>query len=145
MRRIYQSLNEAEKTDMEIDRTGIILYTIEYKQCVKFYENTLELTKMFETENLTCFEFGKSYLMVELDNKYDGTKTELERIKTCLRMNVPNVKKMADKLIAKNVKVDYQEHSWGIIAKFLDPDGNLCEFKDSGKFEKQIADFKLTK
>lgn len=125
---------------MEFDRTGIILYTIEYKKCVDFYENILGLSKMFKTENLTCFEFGNSYLMVELDDEYNGTQTETKRIKTCLRMNVPNVKKFADKLTEKNVKVDYQEHSWGTVAKFFDPDGNLCAFKDSEKFEKQIVD-----
>ena len=125
---------------MEFDRTGIILYTIEYKKCVEFYETTLELKKMFATESLTCFEFGNSYLMVELDDEFDGVQTESQRTKTCLRMNVPNVKKVADKLAEKNVTVDYQEHSWGTVAKFFDPDGNLCAFKDSGKFEKQIAD-----
>lgn len=127
---------------MKFDRTGIILYTIEYKKCVEFYEKLLGLTKMFETQNLTCFEFGNSYLMVELDDEYNGTQSESERIKTCLRMNVPNVKKLADKLSKKNVKVDYQEHSWGTVAKFFDPDGNLCAFKDSDNFEKQISDFK---
>ena len=130
---------------MEFDRTGIILYTIKYKKCVEFYENMLGLYKMFENENLTCFEFGQSYLMVELDDEYNGQKTEIERTKTCLRMNVPNVKILAEKLTKKNIKVDYQEHSWGTIAKFLDPDGNLCAFKDSGKFEEQIGDFKGTK
>ena len=129
---------------MEFDRTGIILYTIEYKKCVEFYENMLGLNKMFESENLTCFEFGQSYLMVELDDEYNGQKTEIERTKTCLRMNVPNVKILAEKLINKNIKVDYQEHSWGTIAKFFDPDGNLCAFKDSGKFEEQIDDFNGT-
>ena len=124
---------------MEFDRTGIILYTLEYNRCIDFYKNTLELTKIFETENLTCFEFGESYLMVEFDDENKGS----ERIKTCLRMNVRNVKQLAEKLKAKNVKVDYQEHSWGTVAKFYDPDGNLCAFKDSEKFEKQIADFKL--
>ena len=127
---------------MKFDRTGIILYTIEYKKCVEFYENTLGLKRMFKSENLTCFEFGNSYLMVELDDEYAGIQIESERIKTCLRMNVQNVKIFADKLIAKNIKVDYQEHSWGTIAKFFDPDGNLCAFKDSEKFEKQITDFK---
>lgn len=126
------------KKNMKFDRTGIILYTIKYKKCVEFYHEILELAKLFETENLTCFEFGNSYLMVELDDEYDGTQTESERIKTCLRMNVPNVKKLADKLTEKNVKVDYQEHSWGTVAKFFDPDGNLCAFKDSEKFEKQL-------
>ena len=127
---------------MEFDRTGIILYTIEYKKCVAFYENIIGMNKMFDSENLTCFEFGKSYLMVELDDEYDGKKAKTERTKSCLRMNVPNVKILAEKLIAKNIKVDYQEHSWGTIAKFFDPDGNLCAFKDSGKFEKQIMAFK---
>ncbi|WKB81055.1 glyoxalase/bleomycin resistance/dioxygenase family protein [Cellulophaga lytica] len=125
---------------MEFKRTGVILYTIEYKKCVDFYENILELNKMFETENLTCFEFGNSYLMVEFDDEYNGTQTESERIKTCLRMNVSNVKILTDKLIEKNIEVDYQEHTWGTIAKFFDPDGNLCAFKDSETFEKQIAD-----
>ena len=110
---------------MKLDRTGIILYTIEYKKCVEFYQNTLELTKMFETESLTCFEFGKSYLMVELDKEYDGTETKSERIKTCLRMNISNVKNLADKQTKKNVKVDYQEQSCGTNDKFFDRDGNL--------------------
>ena len=80
--------------------------------------------------------------MVELDDEYDGTQNESERIKTCLRKNVPNVKKLADKLTEKNVDVDCQEHSWGVVAKFFDPDGNLCAFKDSENFEKQISDFR---
>ena len=130
---------------MKFDRTGIILYTIQYKKCVAFYEIILGLNKMFESEFLTCFEFGESYLMIELDDEYNVQKTATERFKTCLRMNVPNVKVLADKLTEKNIKVDYQEHSWGTIAKFLDPDGNLCAFKDSEKFEKQITDFKQHK
>ncbi|EDM44397.1 glyoxalase family protein [unidentified eubacterium SCB49] len=127
---------------MKFDRTGIILYTLAYKECVVFYEQTLELEKMFETDQLTCFKFGASYLMVELDDAFTGNEPETTRHKTCLRMNVPDVKKLADKLKSKGVVVDYQEHAWGTIAKFQDPDGNLCAFKDSEKFEKQISDFK---
>lgn len=128
---------------MELDRTGLILYTIEYDKCVAFYQNILELPKLFETESLTCFQFGESYLLVEIDDEYNGTKVETERIRTCIRMNVPDVKKIADKLVAKNIEVNYQVHSWGTIAKFFDPDGNLCALKDSEKFEKQITDFKI--
>lgn len=127
---------------MKFDRTGIIVFTIEYKKCVDFYENVLELPKMFEKEGLTCFEFGNAYLLVELDEEYDRTQSEPERIKTCLRMNVENVKSTADKLVAKNIKVDYREYSWGTVARFFDPDGNLCALKDSEKFEQQISDFK---
>jgi lactoylglutathione lyase len=126
---------------MKFDRTGIILYTIEYKKCVEFYEIILGLKKLFKSENLTCFEFGQSYLIVELDDEYNGQNSITSRFKTCLRMNVSNIKILADELTEKNIKVDYQEHSWGTIAKFLDPDGNLCAFKDSEKFEKQITNF----
>lgn len=127
---------------MKFDRTGIILYTLEYQKCVDFYENLLGLKKMFEKENLTCFEFGRAYLMVELDDEYKGQIIRTERTKACLRMNVPNVKILAKKLTEKNIKVNYQEHSWGTIAKFHDPEGNLCSFKDSTKFEEQILEFK---
>jgi len=124
---------------MIFDRTGVILYTIKYQECVEFYSNILELKKMFETDTLTCFAFGGSYLMVEIDDDYKNDATESSRIRTCLRMNVPDVKLLVKKLNSKNILVDYQEHSWGTIAKFYDPDGNLCAFKDSLTFENQIA------
>tara|TARA_B110000091_G_scaffold67082_1_gene73768 strand:- start:1461 stop:1835 length:375 start_codon:yes stop_codon:yes gene_type:complete len=123
---------------MNFDRTGIILYAINYKECVAFYKNILELKVHFNTDMLTCFKFGNSYLMVEVDDE-NPNEPNSTRIRNCLRMNVPNVKVLADKLIAKNINVNYQEHSWGTIAKFFDPDGNLCAFKDSVTFEAQIA------
>ena len=129
---------------MDFDRTGIILYTIKYKECVHFYKNILELSILFETATLTCFAFGLSYLMVEIDDEYDPNNSVEGRTKFCLRMNVNNVKSLTEKLRAKNIKVNYQEHSWGTIAKFHDPDGNLCAFKDSEKFELQIINHKKT-
>lgn len=79
--------------------------------------------------------------MVELDDEYDGEQDESIRIKTCLGMNVPEVKAIANKLIANEVEVDYQEHTWGIVAKFFDSDGNLCAFMDSRKFEQQVEGY----
>lgn len=125
---------------MEFDRTGIILYTLAYEACVAFYAKVLGLKIMFTAQDLTCFEFGSSYIMVERDDTDTGTPLESERIKTCLRMNVPDVRQLAELLRAQGVEVDYQEHAWGTVAKFYDPDGNLCAFKDSPKFEKQITD-----
>lgn len=126
---------------MKLDRTGIILYTINYEACVDFYQNKLQLDIMFTTDSLTCFAFGDAYLMVELDDEALNTAAVDSRIKTCLRMNVPEVKLLADKLSAQGIDVDYQEHAWGTVAKFYDPDGNLCAFKDSEKFEKQLQQF----
>ena len=127
---------------MRFDSTGIILYVIHYQKCVTFYKDVIGLPVLFTTEALTCFAFGDAYLMVELDDTYDGSEEIHSRAKTCLRMNVPDVKLLADKLISQKIEVDYQEHSWGTIAKFNDPDGNLCAFKDSATFEKQIIEHK---
>ena len=124
---------------MTFDRTGFILYTLHYPECVQFYAQVLKLPQLFETDGLTCFAFGGSYLMVEFDDEHDGTTPDPSRRKTCLRMNVPDVKALADRVAAHGVAVDYQEHAWGTVAKFLDPDGNLCAFKDSEKFEQQMA------
>jgi lactoylglutathione lyase len=124
---------------MKLNRTGIILYTINYQKCVAFYQRVLELSIMFKTDTLTCFQLGASYLMVEIDDEVSSTPNE--RIRTCIRMNVLDVRVATDDLIKKNIEVDYQEHSWGTIAKFFDPDGNLCSFKDSEKFERQINEY----
>lgn len=125
------------------DRTGIILYTINYKDCVAFYREVIGLAVQFTTDSLTCFAFGESYLMVEIDDTYDAANNIAGNRPTfCLRMNVPNVRTFADKLISQGVSVDYQEQSWGTVAKFHDPDGNLCAFKDSDKFEAQIQEAK---
>lgn len=134
---------EAQTLMEQFDRTGIILYTIKYKACVNFYKNVLKLKILFATGELTCFAFGTSYLMIEHDTQ-DAfpSNGQQKRIRTCLRMNVPDVKALVDDLRFQNIKVDYQEHSWGTIAKFYDPDENLCAFKDSGKFEAQIKAYR---
>ncbi|NND06774.1 MAG: glyoxalase/bleomycin resistance/dioxygenase family protein [Saprospiraceae bacterium] len=127
---------------MDFDRTGIILYVLHYQECVHFYKDILALPVLFETRTLICFSFGGSYLMVEIDDEYEGDKQYSKRLSTCLRMNVANVKILAQHLMAKNISVDYQEHPWGTVAKFFDPDGNLCSFKDSKKFEIQVNEYK---
>lgn len=121
-----------------MDRTGFILYTLNYEACVDFYKNILELDVLFVTNTLTCFSFGGSYLMVELDDESITFSNRGEHIRTCLRINVKDVKAYSNRLKSVGVKVDYQEHEWGTVAKFFDPDGNLCAFKDSAKFENQI-------
>jgi lactoylglutathione lyase len=77
--------------------------------------------------------------MVELDDQQPPLQRQ-ESHAGCLRLNVPNVKQFADALSNRGISVDYQEHPWGTVAKFLDPDGNLCAFKDDEKFEQQVRD-----
>ena len=76
--------------------------------------------------------------MVEMDDESDSNISYVERTRTCLRINVQDVKSKANDLISKGIEIDYQEHAWGTEAKFKDPDGNLIAFKDSTTFENQI-------
>lgn len=121
---------------MQIEKTGFILYTIHYRKCVDFYRNIIELPILYEKEMLTCFEFGGSYLMVEID---DTTKASIvdtpSRDRVCLRLNVKNVKEACTKLTAHDIPFDYAEFDWGTIAKFRDPDGNLIGFRSAKEHE----------
>lgn len=125
---------------VKLTRSGIILYVRKYKECVDFYRDIVGLERMFSTADLTCFEFGNSYLMIEIDGKM-AERNPAGNFSSCLRMNVSNARAMANRLVDLGVNVDYQEHSWGAGAKFFDPDGNLCALRDDQTFEQQIGTF----
>ncbi|MEL6536530.1 MAG: VOC family protein [Bacteroidota bacterium] len=117
---------------MDIQQTGFILYTLRYQECVQFYEHTLGLAVLYRKETLTCFDFHGSYLMVEIDDETDLTEPETPaRDRTCLRINVPNVKAACKPLEDANIPFTYGEYSWGTVAKFRDPEGNLIGFRSA--------------
>jgi lactoylglutathione lyase len=124
---------------MSFTRTGVILYVRHYLECVAFYRDVLELPILFDNDDLTCFEFGGAYLMVEIDDRVPPAERSMPE-PSCLRFNVPNVRQRADALLERGIAVDYQEHAWGTVAKFHDPDGNLCAFKDDATFERQVRE-----
>ncbi|QRM89395.1 glyoxalase/bleomycin resistance/dioxygenase family protein [Lacinutrix sp. WUR7] len=131
---------------MSIKRTGLILYVKAYKECVHFYAEVLSLSVLFQNEDLTCFDFFGTYLMVEKEDRLDYLEDVSENKNySCLRINVADVRAVSETLKKQNIKVDYQEHDWGKVAKFKDPEGNLIAFKDEGSFAKQIEDYKSIK
>lgn len=117
---------------MEIVETGFILYTINYNECVKFYKEILGLKVLYAKNELTCFDFHGSYLMVEVDDETELTQVEDNfRDRTCIRLNVKNVKDACKALDQNNIEYTYGEYDWGIIAKFRDPDNNLIGFRSA--------------
>lgn len=129
---------------MIIERTGLILYVKKYDACLVFYGKVLQLSVLFQKDDLCCYDFYGTYLMVEKEDRsaYLNLDREHEKNFSCIRLNVENIKTFVDLLIERNVEFDYQEHSWGKVAKFKDPDGNLIAFKDEAGFSKQMEDFK---
>jgi lactoylglutathione lyase len=128
---------------MKISRIGHILYVKKYEECIIFYNQFLKLSILFKNEDLTCFDFFGTYLMVEKEDRHKYLNEDSEnRNYSCIRINVEDVKRHSDELINQSIVVDYQEHSWGKVAKFKDPEGNLIAFKDEESFAKQIEDYK---
>ncbi len=127
---------------MQIQQTGFILYTIKYKDCIEFYEHVLGLKVMYRKETLTCFDFHGSYLMVELDDETDQVEASVPgRDRTCLRLNVSDVKEACTVLDKYMVPYTYQEFDWGTIAKFRDPDGNLVGFRSAKEHEADMEEW----
>lgn len=127
---------------MQIARTGIILNTERYADCVAFYRDVLGLAILFENaweengkqEGLTCFDFGGAYLMVETGGTaQDGVKP-VERCPTKLRFNSHDLDADAARLEAQGVAVTRHDNPWGRTAEFCDPDGNRCALRDEGTF-----------
>lgn len=123
---------------MKLERSGIILYTERYNECVRFYADVFALPILFENEELTCFLFGGSYLMVEREGVARPSGKPASENPTCLRFNVSDMTASVNHLRNHSIQVDFQEYSWGSIAKFYDPDGNLCELRDEKSFSAQI-------
>jgi len=125
---------------MKLDRTGIILFVDKFKECVSFYRDIIKLPILFQKKDLTCFEFGGSYLMIE-PQEYENVDREINnKNDICLRFNVSDIKTHCEELLSLGVQVDIEEYEWGTVASCRDPDGTNCSLKDSGKFESQIED-----
>ena len=124
---------------MQYTRTGLILFTENYDQCVEFYSQLLELPIMYSLDNehskLTCCDIGHgNYLMIETGGTAVPTGKSLQQNSIWLRFNVESVEKSAQELRKKGVNLTVRTEVWGSLADFTDPDGNRCSLRDEASF-----------
>ena len=128
---------------MEIARTGIILNTEHYDDCVAFYSELFGLPVLFRQQygdfRLTCFEFNGSYLMVETGGlaKPSGKSTSESAAK--LRFNVTNLEDALRKITDYGIQTEINKHDWGMTIDIFDPDGNRVGIRDETSFAGQIG------
>ena len=119
------------KLTLNIRTHGIILGTERFEDCVAFYRDILGLPVWYEKHQLVCLRFGDGYLMIETGGvAREGRKSQAENT-TMLRFNVDDVAVAAEDLRQLGIAVDVETYSWGTVGTFLDPDGNVCEFKNA--------------
>ncbi len=120
---------------MKFERTGVILCTEKYDECVAFYSEVLNLpvieTLDDEHSKLTVLRFGEdTYLMVETGGKAVPSGKDLIQNPVWLRFNVKSVEDAAAELLDKGIDVQIRKEVWGTVGDFRDPDGNMCSFRE---------------
>lgn len=123
---------------MQISYCGFILNTENYPACVAFYRDVLGLVVLFDKdtaeEQLTCFDLGGAYLMVEPGGRASALRKEVAICPVKLRLNTPDIDAAIAHLRARGVAVEARDHPWGRTAEFADPDGNRCALRSETGF-----------
>ena len=125
---------------MKYVRTGLILCTERYDECVAFYSDALNLTILEvlddEHSKLTTLSFGETtYLMVETGGKAIPSGKSLDQNPVWLRFNVTSVEDAARELRDKGIDVKIRKEVWGTVGDFTDPDGNICSLREQPSAE----------
>lgn len=126
---------------MNITRTGIILNTEKYDECVAFYKDLFGLKVLFEKQGLTCFDYDGAYLMIETEGFAKPGGKNLKEGAAKLRFNVADIKAALQAVQAYGIEAVIIESSWGSTINIHDPDGNRIGIRDEATFNAQIQGF----
>lgn len=123
---------------MKIARTGIILNTERYDECVSFYRDVFKLEVMFQKHDnesyLTCLEYGGAYLMIEQGGVYNASGKTSRDCPSMLRFNVEDIEQTLVYLKSKGIDAEIETYEWGSTININDPDGNRVGIRDEAKF-----------
>jgi len=129
------TVHDKDGSCMKFERTGVILCTERYDECVAFYEQTLGLTRLETLDNehskLTVLGFGSdTYLMIETGGDAFPSGKNLGQNPVWLRFNVKDVVSASEELQAAGIQVKIRREVWGTVGDFVDPDGNICSLRE---------------
>ncbi len=123
---------------MDFERTGLILNTQHYEDCVRFYGSVLGLPISHRIgqgeDEITVFELGESYLMVEHGGTAQAGTKAIAVCPTKFRFNVADIDASCAALRQQGIAVTVIRHTWGTTAEFADPDGNRCALRSEKDF-----------
>lgn len=127
---------------MNILRTGVILNTDNYDACVSFYEKVFDFEVIYREKNdtfqLTCFEFGDSYLMIETGGHANPAGKSVSENPAKLRVNVADIQEALATLRSHGIDSEIKHNTWGLTIDIHDPDGNRIGIRDEPTFLTQI-------
>ena len=128
---------------MRFRRTGIILFTENYDQCVAFYTQVLALPVMFALDNehskLTCCDMNGQYLMIETGGVAVADGKNRLQSPVLLRFNVESIDASIAELEQQGITTKVRRETWGTVVDFADPDGNRCQLRDERTFAEHMG------
>jgi lactoylglutathione lyase len=124
---------------MKLSRTGIILNTENYQACVDFYRELFCLPILFQLDDLTCFEFMGSYLMIETAGRANAAGKTVAECPSKLRFNVPDIEEALRGVQAFGITAVIERQPWGSTINIHDPDGNRIGIRDEAMFMQQMT------
>jgi lactoylglutathione lyase len=128
---------------MKIARTGVILNTEKFEDCVEFYRKVFELEELYSEADgdfqLCCFDFGGAYLMIETGGEANPAGKSISENATKLRFNVNDIEQAQDNLNRLGVKAEIIRNDWGSTINLYDPDGNRIGIRDEPGFVGQMS------
>ncbi|MGG1637757.1 VOC family protein [Paenibacillus sp. FSL K6-3182] len=116
---------------MNIHEAGIIIFMENYKETLDFYKTKLGLPVREQKEDLTIFDFGKSYLMVEDHGVSSAAEKTRAQNPTVLRLDVTDFDVTIKEIRDRGIEVKVYTPSWGTIGVIIDPEGNRIEIKEA--------------
>lgn len=126
---------------MKIERTGIILNTERYDDCLAFYHGLFDLPILFQEQygdfRLTCFEYNGAYLMLETDGFAKPAGKTIKEGAMKLRFNVANLEDALREIRDYGIAAEISRHDWGSTIDIYDPDGNRIGIRDESSFASQ--------
>ena len=127
---------------MDIRRTGVILNTENYQACVDFYQSVFGLEILFNDQQgdfqLTCFDFGGSYLMIETGGIAQAGEKTMAQSASKLRFNVDDIEAALATLKTHGINAEISRNDWGDTINCHDPDGNRIGIRLESSFSSQI-------
>ncbi len=127
---------------MQIARTGIILNTENYDDCVAFYRDLFSWPILFQQQYddfcLTCFDFNGAYLMVETDGYAKPEGKTIEQNAGKLRFNVTSLELALETIRNHGIATEISVNDWGSTINIFDPDGNRVGIREEASFAAQI-------
>jgi len=114
---------------MNIHEAGIIIFMENYKEALDFYKTKLGMPVREQKVDLTIFDFGRSYLMIEDNGVSSATEKTRAQNPTVLRMDVSDFDVTIAEIRDRGVEVVIRTFSWGTIGVVIDPEGNRIEIK----------------